>query len=69
MGENDYRLVSRFRMLMVADRGIKVPTIARFLHLKYEFDQEFSYENALADLKKLGLKPDAVGLCSLRYVV
>ncbi|VDK21315.1 unnamed protein product [Taenia asiatica] len=45
---------------IIADKSVKVSTIARFLHLKYEFDQDFSYESALADLKHLGLKPDAI---------
>ncbi|CDS41971.1 conserved hypothetical protein [Echinococcus multilocularis] len=45
---------------VLADKAVKVSTIARFLHLKYEFDQEFSYESTLADLKLLGLKPDAM---------
>ncbi|KAL5111026.1 hypothetical protein TcWFU_010205 [Taenia crassiceps] len=45
---------------ITADKAVKASTIARFLHLKYEFGQEFSYESALADLKRLGLKPDAI---------
>ncbi|KAL5971906.1 hypothetical protein TSMEX_000297 [Taenia solium] len=49
---------------IIADKAVRVSTIARFLHLKYEFDQDFSYESALADLKRLGLKPDAVWLRS-----
>ncbi|VDO04384.1 unnamed protein product [Rodentolepis nana] len=36
-----------------------VQTIARFLNLKNEFGFETSYESAMADLRELGLKPDA----------
>lgn len=39
---------------------MKVQTVSRFLNLKSEFGLETDYESAMADLQRLGLKPDAV---------
>nr|CDS33356.2 hypothetical transcript [Hymenolepis microstoma] len=45
---------------IIADKGVMVQTVSRFLNLKNEFGLETSYESALADLRELGLKPDAM---------
>lgn len=45
---------------MISDRGIRPQSISRYLNIRYELDLPLSYEEARADLKKLGLRPDAV---------